>query len=417
MKDHLVALIETKLAWGKGGTWGNKDFEELGERIFNTTNKRLSVTTLKRIWGRTEWVANPSVATLDILSEFVGYENWRAFLHANKQKPYEQKVVEKSKSSKIWILLLALILIGSFFGFFWKTDSKNDNYKEGTDYKPEDFTFSGESTTTSLPNSVVFKFDVSAADENAKIEIQQDWDERKRVTVNKEDSVSTSIYYWPGYFKSKLVVNNTIVVEKDIFIPTQDWLGVIESDSIPLYLNNKEFRKGNILQVTPEILTQYNIDPSASMTVAGFYKVMDFGNLYTDEFEMSTSFRNDFKAGVSVCQRVKVAVMHEDGPIILLFSDKGCISDISLFAFGRQIDGKKTDLSGFGVDFNDYVDLKCVSSNQKLNILIDNKSVFSFDVPESSKKIIGISILFEGAGSVRNVEFKKRDEIIYTSDF
>ena len=51
MKNHLVALIETKIGWGKGGTWGNKDFEELSERIFNTTNKRLSVTTLKRIWG------------------------------------------------------------------------------------------------------------------------------------------------------------------------------------------------------------------------------------------------------------------------------------------------------------------------------------------------------------------------------
>ena len=84
---------------------------------------------------------------------------------------------------------------------------------------------------------------------------------------------------------------------------------------------------------------------------------------------MSASLRNDFKAGVSVCQRVQIAIMHEDGPIMLLLSDKGCISDISLFAFGQQIDGKKTDLSGFGVDFNDYVDLKCVSRNQKLSKL------------------------------------------------
>lgn len=73
MTDHLVSRIEERLGWDKGGTWGNKDFEELSECIFNTTNKRLSVTTLKRIWGRAKRVANPSISTLDILSQFIGH--------------------------------------------------------------------------------------------------------------------------------------------------------------------------------------------------------------------------------------------------------------------------------------------------------------------------------------------------------
>ena len=77
MIDSLVAQIEEQLGWGSGSDWSNKDFEELSDRIFDSTKKRLSVTTLKRIWGRAEMVANPSSATLDILSEFIGYKNWR----------------------------------------------------------------------------------------------------------------------------------------------------------------------------------------------------------------------------------------------------------------------------------------------------------------------------------------------------
>ena len=76
---QLVQQIEAQLGWGEGSTWTNKDFQELSERIFAHTRQQLSVTTLKRVWGRAERVANPSGATLDILAEFAGYGSWRAF--------------------------------------------------------------------------------------------------------------------------------------------------------------------------------------------------------------------------------------------------------------------------------------------------------------------------------------------------
>ena len=34
-------------------------------------------------------------------------------------------------------------------------------------------------------------------------------------------------------------------------------------------------------------------------TVVGLYQVKDFGELYTDEFELTTSFRNDFVSGIT----------------------------------------------------------------------------------------------------------------------
>ncbi len=408
---HCFELIEQKLSRGSCDTWNTNDFKFLSESIQEETGTLLSVSTLKRLSGRVNYTSRPNSTTLNALAKYVGFEDWRTFLGSNNHKEVPTDKNRKEKKLPKYMIplsLLGIVLIFSIFLIY---------KKENITYQPKDFAFNGKSVTTGLPNSVVFEYNALAADENAKIEIQQDWDERKRVTVDKEDSVSTSIYYRPGFFKSKLVVDNTIVAEKNIFIPTKGWLGVIESDSIPIYLNDKDFTKDNSLQITPESLAQYGVDPTTGITSVGFYQVKDFGNLYIDEFEMSTVLRNEFRSGASVCQRAQVMVMHEDGPISLMLSDKGCISEIALFAFGQQIDGKKTDLSDFGVNFSDYVELKCISENKKLKIFLDAKLVYSFDVPEMPSKIIGISVFFEGAGSIKSVEFKKNHNLVYTSGF
>jgi len=409
-KEHITdcfELVEKKLGRGSCDDWDTNDFRILSESIQEDTGTLLSISTLKRLCGKISYTSQPNSTTLDALAKYVGFDDWRAFMDSSNilEVPIEQNETKnRFRKYIIPFSLLVLALVCSVFFLF-----------EGsaTVYDAEDFTFSGESVTTGLPNSVVFRYDASVADEKAKIEIQQDWDKRKRIVVSKDDSVSTSIYYHPGYFRSKLVVNDSIVKEKDILIPSQGWLGTVETDSLPIYLDKEDYFSEDGLTIKPESLKKYGVDPRAIRTAVGLYQVRDFGNLYTNDFEITTSLRNEFKSGKSLCQVAQVMIMHEDGPISIPLVDKGCISDISLYAFEKQIDGKKTDLSGFGVDFTNYVQLKCVSKNQKLDILIDNKPVFSFEVPETPKKIIGISIHFEGAGSVQNVNFKNKAGVVY----
>lgn len=56
-----------------------KDFNQLRERIFLRLHQMLSATTLKRVWGYLDHEGEPSARTLDILAQFVGYENYQAF--------------------------------------------------------------------------------------------------------------------------------------------------------------------------------------------------------------------------------------------------------------------------------------------------------------------------------------------------
>jgi hypothetical protein len=77
--EQCKRLIETTLSWGEPASWSNEDFEDLSERIFQKTAVRLSVSTLKRIWGKVKYDHTPTTATLNALAGFAGFTGWRDF--------------------------------------------------------------------------------------------------------------------------------------------------------------------------------------------------------------------------------------------------------------------------------------------------------------------------------------------------
>lgn len=77
--QQCCRLIEEKLGWGSSDNWQNQDFEALSSRIFDHTQVALSVSTLKRVWGKVKYDNFPALTTLNTLAIFAGYEHWRDF--------------------------------------------------------------------------------------------------------------------------------------------------------------------------------------------------------------------------------------------------------------------------------------------------------------------------------------------------
>lgn len=405
---HCFELIAQKLSRGPIHVWDTRDFQLLSESIHKETGTLLSVSTLKRLSGKVNYTSRPNSSTLNVLATYLDHKDWRTFLshesngHIQKRnKVTPPLVIQYSKP----LIAIGLILVTIFLLIY---------SKPVVSYNANDFDFEVRSVSTGLPNSVVFKYNAKAADTDASVAIQQDWDKRKRVVVHRRDSISTSIYHWPGYFKAKLVVDDSIVKEKALLIPTEDWLGTIETDSMPIYLDKEEYLSEDGVGIAPDILQTHGVNPHARRTVVGFYQVRDFGSIYTDDFDISVRLKNSLISGASPCQAAQVVIMHEDGPISIVLSDKGCISDISLFAFDSIIDGKKTDLSGFGVDMSQDIQLDCSSKDQHMDIRINNESVFTLNVPQRPRKIVGISILFEGAGIINDVVLSNGSGPVYS---
>jgi hypothetical protein len=115
--------IEAELNWGLSDRWSNRDFERLSEKIMERTQVRLSISTLKRIWGKVRYDSLPAVATLNVLAQFSGYQSWRDFAAENSKHPgVFVSAMSKNKASRKWwveyprmrriAFMLLLIVIG-----------------------------------------------------------------------------------------------------------------------------------------------------------------------------------------------------------------------------------------------------------------------------------------------------------------
>ena len=68
----------------------SKDFNFLRKRIYARLHIYVSRTTLMRVWGYVDEQVVPRRGTLDILSRFLGYNNWEEYL-CNASLPKEQQ--------------------------------------------------------------------------------------------------------------------------------------------------------------------------------------------------------------------------------------------------------------------------------------------------------------------------------------
>ena len=112
-----------------------KDFEFLSECIFEKYHEKISPTTLKRLWGYLSESTTPRKSTLDILSMFVGYDNWKDFCKKNpieeeKRKEErgenrDEKTQKKRLSPAILYTIIALLLIGAISGVAYHIVSKS----------------------------------------------------------------------------------------------------------------------------------------------------------------------------------------------------------------------------------------------------------------------------------------------------
>lgn len=408
---RLRTLIEEQLQWGESMGWNNYDFEKLSDKIQEKTGVTLSVSTLKRIFGRVNYKSAPSLTTLNILTQFAGFKDWRSFVQSLKEEsvvtvvqeslPLVEKIAAPKKEKhfifiKIVLPAVAILLLGFITLNFLSVKGKRDLSA---------FRFSSKTILTEgLPNSVVFDFDASAANGKDSVFISQTWDTRRKILINKNDKHHSAIYYYPGYFRAKLMIGDEIVREHDIQIKTDGWLGLIEAEwgKEPFYFKKDEITRGNEVVIDRPLLSKYNINLLPQLPPIRLYNQQDVHNITTDNFSFETELKNDFDSGANACQHIEVLLQAKDDILIVPLVNKACVGDIYLAAYGFYTNSKKDDLSGFGCNLHDWTKLRIMCINKHILFFINNKEVYSADITHLPTEIVGVQYRFNGVGAVRN---------------
>lgn len=413
-------LIEQTLNWGDSNIWSNSDFEQLSKQIFEKTKVQLSISTLKRIWGKVRYESFPTAATLNALARFLDYTSWRDFRqHHQVNGVIEQPAAPivtgqeiiitspKKPYKYVWLIGSFLLVIGSLYFISMKRK------------KPIDLSgvkFSSKKVSDGLPNSVVFQYDASAFNSD-NVFIQQSWDPSRRERVPGNGKQYTSIYYHPGYFLAKLIVDNQIKKESTVFIKTKGWIGIVDHFPVPVYLSPGEIKGQGYMGISGEVMQQKLGVPVFNNTWVKFSNVREFPGIRADDFVLECTLRNTSTTGQSVCGKADLTILGAGAAIIIPIVNKGCIADIGILTGYNWIDGKDHDLSAFGCDFTRFQNLKCSVKNHRLKIFLNNKQIMDVEQKHSIGRVVGIRFEFEGPGQVKHYKLETPGAQAYEEKF
>ena len=389
--------IEEKLGWGKSEHWHNDVFIELSEVIHKETKVVLSVTTLKRVWGKVNYKNAPSISTLNTLSKFAGYTNWREFKNsATLKKPnwFERKINPNLKIIIPSAALLALIFMALF--------SMIGNHSRTNIIDLAAIEFSCHPVTESIPNSVVFDFNLNAI-ESDSIYIQQFWDKTKTIKINPDQKQATGIYYYPGYFRAKLLVDGNIIKEHDLFIRSNGWLTTIDYEPIPKYINTNK-----LLSLPSQFIDE--IKTNEQPLTSTYHYIEDFNEVSGDNFRLKTRIKNVYNEKWAVCQNTTIIIVGTKSAHMIPIAIAGCASNLGLMMSEVFINGKENDLSALCLDISKSINLEIEVVNKRLTVSSENKKLFSSTYNESIGEIVGLRYRFLGAGEVQQIQLSNLSE-------
>ncbi len=392
--QRLQDKIITAVGWGKINDWHSSMFEEFSDKVFHVTGVKLSVPTLKRFFGVVKHEGTPSITTLDALSNYVGFENYRDF---KTKTPVTTRKISLKPGRSVYLMIGFAVAIVVVFLISNRNPEVIVNASE--------FTFSSKVLSREFPNSVVFDFTIPEDIRTDSLHIQQYWDPTRTVTISKEQNQATGIYYYPGYFRAKLMVEGKAVQEHDLFLKSQGWLGSLDYEPVSKYFT-PDLQDQSRLNYPDDI--QSEVTNASHRLVTSLHYVDDLGDVSGDNFTFETTIRNLYDEKWAVCQYMQLYFLGSSGAMIIPFSKLGCSSDNVLMLNDIYLRGKEHDLSAFSTEFTEPVTLKIQVEDKKVEVFIADKKVYTNQYHDTMGRLVGMRFKFLGLGEV--LDFKLQDQ-------
>ena len=404
--DFLLRKIEAQLEWGESSGWLSYEFDKLAELIFKRTNVSISGNTLKRVWGRIKYESTPSAVTLNTLSQFLGHTDFRDFV----SKAYGKRNLESEKTkNNTWLEWPPFrsrpsTIFGSGAIFMLVTVIALSFSASERKYDPKDFYFTSRKVTKGLPNTVIFEYRAGKAPADAKVEIQQSWDKRRREVVLRDDSLVTSIYFDPGYFDAKLVVDGQTVKQHGLLIPSEGWKAKVREGERTVYFGDSTITVTGKVKVAPKLMEAEGLDFEGIDLHTEFRYVDDFDDLRIDDMYIETKLRNTTDSGANPCRNSSITLLMEGEVIKIPLGDIGCSAEFELIHLDGIISGKNNDLSRLGVDFDNWATVGLSMKNDTLTVNINENKALEISLKGRTNKFHGLIYRFEGMGEIKSLK-------------
>lgn len=418
--DYLGELrkrIEQQLGWGKPDGWTQQDFLALSDQIFDQTSSRISVTTLKRIWGKVAYDSQPTSHTLNAIACFAEYDSWQQYVGAFSETASE--AIEFSLEEKAAVrrplvrLFIFLILAAVAAAAMWTIAP--DLFPSNHPYTVS--AFDSKPVTEGLPNTVIFSYAFDRIPPEGTVSIQQSWDPRLRHEIDPAQQTFSCTYYYPGYFRAKLMVDEIAVKERDVYVPSNGWMGIVEEDPIPHYLTSTLNRDGAMGVSISDLQERELLSPDKT-PVTSYLLVDDLGEISGTDFQLETAIKQTYSEAAAVCQTAEIRVLCTKGHFQIPLSIPGCVGTLILWMSEKRIAGESADLSAFGTDMSQFQHLTLVVQSKAVTIFLGGNIIFEGEFVEDPGDVVGIRYRFLGNGIVDYLRLKNgENNMVLEDDF
>lgn len=398
--EQLIDIIAGNTGWGPVSQWQGGDFRKLGQLIFDKTRVSISESTLRRLFGKSEYPHVPNETTLDTLAVFAGYPGWREFRSRQNHKPGRKSVITKKVVLAISVAAGLLAIGALFYRFAGKWATAGGRYD-----------FTSKPVTRTIPNSVIFHY--KAPSQTGPLYIQQSWDVKTRAKVDPGGDTYTSVYYRPGFFEAKLIAGDRVVKEHALVIPTSGWLGLIYCEPSPYYLKPGEFTRPDRYEVAEPAFAARGLKPEQDLLRAELYNVGNFEPIPVADADFTAMVKTDSSSTGNACKRMQIFLITNGVPISLMIGDKGCVSTFAFFNGKTLVSGKTADLSDFGIIPGSWVKTEIKSVTGKLQYLVNGHIAYETSLPAASMKVLGIAFGFDNGGAAKSIKLRDKDNIIF----
>lgn len=398
--------IEERFAFGNGHGYTQRDLESLSEQILEKTQTSISISTLKRVW-KGDFKQVPQIATLDALAAVIDYKDWQEFKMQNQAI---FKVAKPSFPKYLWWILTSLFAISvTMFIFF--------NFQKKVRVNGPVHFSSKKTVTSGIPNTVIFKYDVSNVEADSFF-LQQSWNELHRVAIDPKGNTHTSIYYEPGYHRAKLYANDSLIAKQPVHILSDGWQPHIyynEKDLEPIHFRGEQFIRDGFLHLDETLLQKRAIYPSQSFTTR-ISNSQDF-KLSSDNFSLQSRMKVDSING-KLCPWMQMTIVAEKHIFYVRLYNKGC-ENYASYKVGEIIrNGESNDLSALGINPYDWQDVGIHVQGKHTKITLNGITIYEEDFKEDFGQIMALLYIFDGTGSLDEIQLTDvQGKKIFSEDF
>lgn len=416
--QYCKTLIEEELAWISSQKWKQRDYLQLIDLIEDKTGVSLSLSTIKRIWKK-DVNGIPQMATLDALAKFLDYENWMEFKKSNRKVISNEShlPVHRLPVRKLLLPAAGIVVVCSIIVLIKIVDPQSE--KKTLTYNPDVVAFSSHlSSMVGVPNTVIFHYHVDQVEADSFF-IQQSWDEQQREPVQKTETDFTSIYYFPGVHKAKLIANDSVIKQTDVQIFTDGWLAMVRNgymDQFPTYIRNFERGINGELQVTMNDLNKYQVSVNQN-TILSYYFVNELDSLSSNAYFFKTKVKCDSIYNF-ICPHITISILGENDMNYFPLISRGCVGYANVKMGDVVKTGRDNDLSRFGVDIYKWQEVELEVINNVATILLNGEHVLVLPFNKDIGRIVGFNLNFSGIGTIDYVTLEDESgNLLYNTEF